>query len=119
VHRLRGHRQAEASARTDRVTKKRQTLCLWLAPGVSENRSYVDPAELAMLRIVPDGELSRGRLSFEGCVYHTQIAEHMAEAAARQQKTETLAKLYDGKLRLERRNKAPRISDIATEWSPT
>lgn len=33
----------------------------------------------------------------------------MAEAEARQQKTETLARLYDGKLRLERRNGAPRI----------
>jgi hypothetical protein len=33
----------------------------------------------------------------------------MAEAAARQQKTEMLARLYDGKLRLERRNGAPRI----------
>jgi hypothetical protein len=34
--------------------------------------------------------------------------QNMAEAAARQQKTKTLAKLYDGKLRLERRNRAPR-----------
>lgn len=33
----------------------------------------------------------------------------MAEAERRQQRTETLAKLYDGKLRLERRNGAPRI----------
>src|SRR5712692_5837725 len=33
----------------------------------------------------------------------------MAEAAARQQKTEMLASLYDGKLRLERRNGAPKI----------
>src|SRR6266446_3492536 len=33
----------------------------------------------------------------------------MAEAGSRQQKTETLATLYDGKLRLERRNGAPRI----------
>ena len=33
----------------------------------------------------------------------------MAEAAARQQKTEMLAKLYDGKLRLERRNGGPGI----------
>jgi hypothetical protein len=33
----------------------------------------------------------------------------MAEAAARQQKTEMLARLYDGKLRLERRNGAPNI----------
>jgi hypothetical protein len=33
----------------------------------------------------------------------------MGEAAHRQQKTETLARLYDGKLRLERRNSAPRI----------
>jgi hypothetical protein len=33
----------------------------------------------------------------------------MAEAGPRQQKTETLARLYDGKLRLERRNGAPKI----------
>ena len=33
----------------------------------------------------------------------------MADAARRQQKTETLARLYDGKLRLERRNGAPNI----------
>ena len=33
----------------------------------------------------------------------------MAEAATRQQKTEMLARLYDGKLRLERRNGAPNI----------
>jgi hypothetical protein len=33
----------------------------------------------------------------------------MAEAQPRQQKTETLARLYDGKLRLERRNGAPKI----------
>jgi hypothetical protein len=33
----------------------------------------------------------------------------MAEAAARPTKTEMLARLYDGKLRLERRNGAPRI----------
>src|SRR5438093_7672300 len=33
----------------------------------------------------------------------------MAEAEGRQQKTETLTKLYDGKLRLERRNGAPKI----------
>ena len=35
--------------------------------------------------------------------------QYMAEAAARQQKTEMLARLYDGKLRLERRNGAPKI----------
>lgn len=34
----------------------------------------------------------------------------MAEAARRQQTTETIAKLYDGKLRLERRNGSPKIS---------
>lgn len=34
----------------------------------------------------------------------------MANGVPRQQKTETLAKLYDGKLRLERRNGSPRIS---------
>jgi hypothetical protein len=34
----------------------------------------------------------------------------MAEAAARQQTVETLAKFYDGKLRLERRNSSPKIS---------
>lgn len=33
----------------------------------------------------------------------------MAEAIRRQQKTETLSKLYDGKLRLERRNGSPKI----------
>jgi integrase len=33
----------------------------------------------------------------------------MESSPARQQKTETLAKLYDGKLRLERRNGAPKI----------
>jgi hypothetical protein len=33
----------------------------------------------------------------------------MAEAERRQQKTETLAPFYVGKLRLERRNGAPRI----------
>jgi hypothetical protein len=33
----------------------------------------------------------------------------MAEAVARQQKTEVLARLYDGKLRLERRNGAAKI----------
>ena len=33
----------------------------------------------------------------------------MATAERRQQSTETLAKLYDGKLRLERRNGAPKI----------
>lgn len=33
----------------------------------------------------------------------------MAEAARRQQSTETLAKLYEGKLRLERRNGGPKI----------
>jgi hypothetical protein len=33
----------------------------------------------------------------------------MGDAAARQQRTETLAKLYDGKLLLERRNGAPKI----------
>jgi hypothetical protein len=33
----------------------------------------------------------------------------MAEARRRQQTTETLARLYDGKLRLERRNGAPKI----------
>lgn len=33
----------------------------------------------------------------------------MAEGAQRQQRTETLAKLYEGKLRLERRNDAPKI----------
>ena len=33
----------------------------------------------------------------------------MAEAAARQQKTDLLAPLYDGKMRLERRNGAPKI----------
>lgn len=36
--------------------------------------------------------------------------EYMAEAARRQQTTETIAKLYDGKLRLERRNGSPKIS---------
>ena len=38
----------------------------------------------------------------------------MADAARRQQKTETLAKLYDGKLRLERRNGAARSSPAPT-----
>ena len=33
----------------------------------------------------------------------------MAEGAARQQRTEMLARLYGGKLRLERRNGAPKI----------
>ena len=36
------------------------------------------------------------------------LCEYMADAARRQQTTETLARLY-GKLRLERRNGAPRI----------
>jgi hypothetical protein len=35
--------------------------------------------------------------------------QYMAEAAARQQRTEMLARLYDGKLRLERLNGAPKI----------
>jgi hypothetical protein len=33
----------------------------------------------------------------------------MAEAPARQQKTETMVRLYDGSLRLERRKGAPEI----------
>jgi hypothetical protein len=43
----------------------------------------------------------------------------MAEAGCRQPKTETLAKFYDGKLRLERRNGAPNGSLIdrpSTPW---
>jgi hypothetical protein len=42
-------------------------------------------------------------------VQDTEI-EYMAEAARRQQTTETIAKLHDGKLRLERRNGSPKIS---------
>lgn len=34
----------------------------------------------------------------------------MVEAARRQQTTETITRLYDGKLRLERRNGSPKIS---------
>ena len=43
------------------------------------------------------------RLTTVGPLSET-LKQYMAEAAARQQKTEMLARLYDGKLRLERRN---------------
>ena len=77
---------------------------------------YRQPLKLVRLPVPP---LPRGLICV--CELHNftthdngqaaagDFKQYMAEAAARQQKTDLLAPLYDGKMRLERRNGAPKI----------